>query len=187
MGAARPGLVRNALGSAALLGIVAAIAFGLPAIDRRLPAIRPVAGGTAYVVGGGVTVIPPRTATLDVSQTRPTRLRGTALFRLGLVRYAIVATPYRGSLVEAAARLRAKIMARTGYQVTGPDRIIRTEGGIDGVTGVYSSPGRLGRYSVFVAGGTAVEATASGPESDLLAALPALDASVRTIAIGPRR
>ncbi len=187
MGAVRAGVVRNAVGSLAIAAVVALIAFGLPLLDRSLPALRAVARGAPYAIGDGVSVVPPASATLDVSQTRPATARGTVLFRVGTIRYLLVAAPYRGTLGDATLRVRSKITARPGYQVTGRDRAVRTDGGLRGSAGGYASPGRLGRYAVFVAGGTAVEVTASGPETELRPALPALDASLRTVVIRSRR
>ena len=51
----------------------------------------------------GVTVVPPPGAVLDVTGTRPGDDEGTALFRLGPVRYAIAVQPFDGTLAMAAA------------------------------------------------------------------------------------
>jgi hypothetical protein len=93
---------RNLAGSLAILATLGGVAYGLPAVDRALPADRPVASGEPYVVGGGVTVMPPPNSMIDVTKTRPGVDRGTALFILDSVRYVIVVVPFHGTLEEAA-------------------------------------------------------------------------------------
>jgi hypothetical protein len=174
-------LTRNTLGSLAVAGVVALIAFGLPLFDRALPAGRAVAAGQPYAVGGRVTVVPPAGSTIDVTRTRPGTDRGTVLFVVEGVRLAIVVGPYRGSLDDAAARLHRKITKSTGYQVTGADEPITTAQGVVGLHGAYSSPGRLGAYAVFVSNQASVEVTASGPEQQLRGLENLLAQSLRTV------
>jgi hypothetical protein len=186
MGRARPRLIHNLLGSLAILTVVAGLGLGLPAINRSLPNARPVAADRPYLIDSRVTVLPPPGAVLDVTRTRPAADRGTALFLLGGVRYALTARPFSAGLAEAAAELRRKITAIHGYQITGREVRVRTAAGVDGWQGAYSSPGRVGQYAVFLAGGTAVEATVAGPDPDLHAALPTLQASIASIAFVER-
>ena len=187
MGPARPGLVRNALGSLAVLAVVAFIAFGLPLLDRALPANRPVAGDTPYSVGAGVALVPPARANLDLTRTRPDDERGTALFVVGAVRLSVVVLPFRGDLPEAAERLRRKITNTAGYQVTGGERGLTTATGLIGRRGTYSSPGRLGEYGVLVHDGVVVEVTASGPEDQLRSFAPSLEGAISSITVGGSR
>ncbi len=184
MGPAQAGLLRNALGSLAVLGVVALIAFGLPLLDRSLPAHRRIASDVPYSVGGAVIVVPPRGSSLDLTQTRPGEDRGTALFVVDGVRVALVVGPYDGSLDEATARLRSKITRMAGFQVTGAYRPVRTTEGVSGVRGAYTSPGRIGEYAIFVADEMSVEVTASGPEHRLRQILPRLDATLRSVTFG---
>jgi hypothetical protein len=166
--------------------LVAFIAFGLPQLDHLFPASRSLAVGARISVGAGVTLIPPPGAVLDASQTRPGDQRGTALFVLGSVRYAVVVTPFRDNLTGATQRLRTQITNRPGYQVAASDRSVRTDTGVNGRAGAYASPGRTGEYAVFVAGGRAVDLTASGPNTDLQTVLPVVEASVRSVAFAPQ-
>lgn len=175
MGPARAGLVRDTLGSLAVLGVVAFTAFGLPLIDRSLPANRPVTAGAPFLVGGGVTVQPPAYASIDLTRTRPGRDRGSALFLAEDVRLVVVVTPYRGSLDDAAQRLRRKI-ARTGSVPAGAEAPARTDRDVAGVQGSYTTEGRPGAYAVVVNDNRAVEITASGPGSSV-----PLDSAVRSI------
>jgi hypothetical protein len=192
MGRARPGLLRNAVGSLGVLGIVAFFAFGLPLIDRSMPADRPVAGNAPFRVGAGVSVLPPPGASIDLTRTRPDDDRGTAVFVVGGVRLQVVVAPFRGDLDEAARKLRAKIARSSGYRVTGRERGVTTQARVTGLRGAYASPGRLGEYAVFAHDGLAVEITASGPEDRLRASEPLLDTpllddSLRSLAFGGPR
>ncbi|WP_213456219.1 hypothetical protein [Rhizomonospora bruguierae] len=172
----------NLLGSAGVLAAVASIAFGLPAVDRAIPAGRPVPAGEPYEIGGGVTLVPPAGALLDVTKSRPGPDRGTALFLIGAVRCAVVAAPFTGTLEEAAARLRDKITATRGYQVTGREADVRTQSGLVGRQGGYTAPGRGGRYAVYLAGPVVVEVTISGTDLELRDVLRTIEESITTIA-----
>ena len=186
MAPARPRLVGNALGSLAIVALVAFVAIGLPRIDHSLPASRALAAGVPFSVGGGVRLVPPSGATLDISQTRPGHQRGTALFVLGSVRYAVVVGPYHGTLPDAASRLRGQITGKTGYQVADRDHPVRSDGGVDGRAGGYDSPGRTGEYVVYVTDGRSADVTVSGPVTDLRAVLPAVEASTRSVVFAPQ-
>ncbi|HEU5110131.1 MAG TPA: hypothetical protein VFT95_16445 [Micromonosporaceae bacterium] len=175
------GRLANLLGSLAVLMAAGAIAIGLPALDRALPAARPVPADLPYEVGGGVSLMPPPGALIDVTKTRPGRDRGTVLFLIGAVRFVIVAAPFPGTLSEATARLRSKITATRGYQVAGPESAVSTRGGLIGRGGGYAAPGRTGRYSVFLVVGMAIEVTVSGGRTDLSGALAGVSASIDTL------
>jgi hypothetical protein len=175
----------NLLGALSLVLALAGLSVGLPALDSALPADRSVATDRPYVVGGGVTVVPPAGSRIDVTETRPTDNSGTALFRLGPVRYLITVRPFDGDLDAAAGRLRERITGTAGYQVTGTELTVATGSGLAGVQGGYTAPGRGGRYLVFVAGGRTIEVTVSGADLDLGRTLPAIDASTRTLRYDP--
>jgi len=181
MGDGRRRLLRNLWASLAVLATVAVIGIGLPAINALLPAARPVSASEAYVVAAGVSLRPPVGARVDVSRTAPGTNEGAVLLLLGSVRYAVVITPYHGSLSGAATRLRAKIELTRGAHVVGEETSVATAQGVAGRAGTYASPDRLGRYAVFVAEGLAVEVTAAGPVADLRAALPAVTDSTRSL------
>src|SRR5690242_6419586 len=181
MGRARFGLIHNLLGSLAILAVVGGLGLGLPALNRTLPSARPVAADRPYPVDALVSVVPPRGAALDVTRTMPAGARGTALFLLRGVRYALTAQPYGGSIEGAVAALRRKITAKAGYQITGRETPVRTADGVPGLRGGYASPGRAGQYTVFLSGGTVVEVTIAGAEPDLHAALPELQTSIASI------
>jgi hypothetical protein len=186
MGLARAGLLRDTLGSLAVVGVVAAVAFGLPFLDRRLPDTRPVTAGVPYQVGGGVSVDPPPGASLDVTRTRPGPARGTALFVVRGVRVAVVVTPYRGDLEGAAARLHRKIVRVGDAQLSGGDAPVRIGRDVVGRQGRYAGSGRAGTYAVFVADGNSAEVTASGAETDLAMLGPELDAMIHSLTFGGR-
>jgi hypothetical protein len=169
------------LGALAVVAVLAGLAFGLPAIDRALPSERPVTPGVPYRIGGGVTVVPPRGAVLDVSGTRQGDTDGSVLFRIGLVRYSIVVRPFDGTLEAAATSLRRRITATSGYQITGGQLDVVTAEGLMGRQGGYAGPGQGGRYAVFLTAGHTIEVTVTGTELDLGRTLPSVDASTRTL------
>jgi hypothetical protein len=171
----------NLLGALSVVATLGGLAFGLPAIDRSLPSERAVPVGEPYAIGAGVTIVPPPGAVLDVTGTRPGDAEGTALFRVGPVRYLIAVRPFRGDLAAAATRLRKRIVDTTGYQVTGVQLAVSTAAGLSGLQGGYTAPGRGGRYAVFVANGLTIEVTISGNDLDLGRTLAQLEASTRTL------
>jgi hypothetical protein len=171
----------NLLGALGVVGTLAGLAFGLPALDRALPSQRAVSADQPYPIGAGVTVVPPAGATVDLTGTRPGDQEGKALFRLGPVQYAIAVRPFDGSLVMAAESLRKRITGTAGFQVTGTQLAVSTTAGVQGLQGGYTAPGRSGRYAVFVATGLTIEVTISGADLDLGRSLPAIEASTRTL------
>lgn len=182
MRVARGRLRWNLLGSLGILLTLGFIYAGLPAIDRALPAERPVAADRPYDVGGGVTVRPPAGAMIDVTETRPAARQGTVLFVLGRVRYVIVVTPFRGDLDAAAGRLLQKIVKAGGRRVGGSETVIGTDAGLYGRQGYYAAGNRGGRYAVFLADGVSIEVTVSGTDAALARTWPSVAASIRTIA-----
>ncbi len=184
MGYGRHRLVRNLWGSLAVAGVLASIGLGLPAINKEVPAVQPVASNRPYPVGAGVAVLPPPGASLDASQTRPGASSGQVLFYIGSVRYVLTATPFTGSLGDATSSLRTRITATSGYQVTGPESPIITRAGVIGRQGMYASSGRDGRYAVFLNHGIAVEVTLAGNEVDLRPLLPEIESSIQSITFG---
>src|SRR3954462_10326963 len=105
MGRGTRGYLTELLAALGLVAVLAALAFGLPALNNALPSERPVRSDVPYRIADGVTVVPPRGAVLDVTGTRPSGVQGTVLFRIGPVRYLISAQPFDGDLDAAAARL----------------------------------------------------------------------------------
>lgn len=161
--------------------ILAGLAFGLPRLDRAVPADRPVAADEPYEVGAGVTIVPPSRASLDLTGTRPGRERGSALFRLGRVQYAITVQPFDGDLTAAAVRLRQRITGTSDYRVTGTQLAVSTAGGLAGIQGGYTAGDHGGRYAVFVAHGFTIEVTVTGEDQDLEWTRPGIDTSIRTL------
>ena len=183
MGLGAKRLLLNLLSSIAVAATVAAIGIGLPAINDEIPAARPVPPGP-YSVGAGVSVVPPPGSGLDATKTRPGRITGTVLFVIGSVRYAVVVSPFDGTLAEAVQRLQAKIVATEGYQVVGGQKPVRTSTGVAGEQGMYSSPGRDGRYAVFLSDGIDAEVTVAGNGVELHQILPKVEASILTLRFG---
>lgn len=181
MRVARDRLLWNLFGSLGVLLTLALIYVGLPALDRSLPADRPVSADRPYDVGGGVTVVPPPGATIDVTQTRPGPRQGTVLFMVGGVRYVLVVTQFRGSLSAATDRLIRKIIRAGGQQIAGSERPIDTTAGLYGRQGDYTAKDRGGRYAVFLVDGVSIEVTVSGSDAELSRASGAIATSTRSI------
>ncbi|GIM97255.1 hypothetical protein [Paractinoplanes toevensis] len=175
--------LKDLVGTFGVVATLAGLAFGLPAVDRAFSAERPLRSGIPVDVGAGVTVVPPSGATLDVTGTRPGDTMGSALFRLGAVQYRIAVRPFDGNLDTAATRLRQRITGTPGYQVTGSQLAVGTIGGLDGLQGGYTAPGRGGRYAVFVGDGLTIEVIISGNDLDLGRTLPQIEASTRTLRV----
>jgi hypothetical protein len=181
MGLAAGRLLRNVYGSLGVTAIVATMAFGLPALDRAVAADRPVSHDAPYRLGGGITVVPPPAAVLDVTRTRPHPDRGTALFRLGPVQYALIVTPSTGDLAGAVERLRGRLCG-TGHCQTGDAAELRLDGGPTGRVGAIVAPApRAGRYAVFVVADRVVEVVVTGPDDAVAARLPAVHDSLATL------
>ena len=182
MGHGRQRLLRNLWASLAVAATVVVISVGLPAVNSLLPAARAVSAAASYAIAAGVSVRPPAGARIDVTQTQPGPQEGSVLFLVGTVRYAIVITPFNGSLASAVTRLRNKITSTRDYQVTGGETTLTTAQGTAGRQGTYASAGRIGRYAVFVAHGLSVEVTVAGRGAALPDALPGIAASIHTLA-----
>lgn len=183
---ARVGLAREAVGSLTIAGVLALFAFGLPAVDHRIPSERPVPPATPYSVGGSVTVVPPAGSSVELTRTRPGAERGSALFLAGELRLAIVVAPYRGDLADAEERLRKRIES-TGSQAGTGGQEVRTDQGVIGRHGTYASPGRLGEYAVFQRDSEMVQATASGPADAYQTLAPQVHEWLRSITFGGLR
>ena len=173
--------LRNLGWSAGILVVIGSLAIGLPAVNAALPVARPVPVDQPFPLGNGVTVVPPPGARLDVTTSVP----GRTLLVLGGVRYLLVVEPFDGTLDEATGQLRQKITANRGYQVTGPEATTATRQGVVGRLGGYTSPGRDGRYAVFLARGLAVQVTIAGADLELRPALPTLTTSVSSLEFPP--
>lgn len=182
MRVARGRLLWNLFGSLGILLTLGLIYAGLPALDRSLPADHPVSADRPYLVGGGVTVMPPPGAMIDVTQTRPGPRQGTVLFVLGEVRYVLVVTPFRGDLEAATDRLIRKIIRAGGQQVTGSERAVDTTAGLYGRQGDYTAQDRGGRYAVFLVKGVSIEVTVSGSDAELSRVSDEIATSTRSIA-----
>jgi hypothetical protein len=182
MGHGRRRLLRNLWASLAVAATLAVIGVGLPVVNSLLPSARPVSAAASYAIAAGVSVRPPPGASIDVTQTQPGPRGGAVLFVVGTVRYAVVVTPFVGSLATAADHLREKIRETRGYQVAGGETAVTTAHGLTGRQGTYASVGRVGRYAVFVAHGLSVEVTVAGTNTELPGELPNIAASIRTLA-----
>lgn len=171
--------MRNLLGGAAVLAAVLGIVFGLPALDRAIPADL-AAPAQRHTVAEGISVIPP-TGALIAKRTRAGPTAGSILFLIGPARYVITVEPFEGDAAKAAQRLRTKIQNMRGYQVTGPESHIVTDSGLSGLGSDFTAPGRSGRYIAFVVPGRTVEVTVNVSETDFQQTRLPIDASIASI------
>jgi hypothetical protein len=176
-------LRRNLLCSLGILGIIAVISLGLPALDRALPRLRAVPAGRPYPVSVRVNVVPPAGARLDVSRTRPGRTSGYAVFLVDGVSYALTVTSDRVDLATAAERLRTVLRDSVDATAAGVGQPLP---GVDqSVAGPFRTPTLAGWYAVRLIGpSTVVQLTATGPADALERALPAIVASA--VSVGRR-
>ncbi len=164
----------------AMLTTLGGLAFGLPALDRSVPGQRPAPPDRAYVIGAGVSVVPPPGAAVDLTRTRPAARRGVLVLLLGPVRYAITVQPSRATLDDAVGRLRNRITG-AGRPITAAETAVTTDTGLIGRQGSFTVPGRGGRYAVYLVDGLLIEVTVTGDSAALDRALPTVEASIRTI------
>jgi hypothetical protein len=170
----------NLVAALTLLATLGGLAFGLPAVDRSLPAERAVQADRRYPVGAGITVVPPAGAVVDLTRTRPAARRGALVLRLGGVRCVITVQPSRSTADAAVSRLRRRL-TDLGNQITGPEQPVATDSGLTGLRGSWTAaPDRTGRYAVYLVDGLVVEVTVSGAGDG--PDLAAVEASLRTIA-----
>lgn len=172
----------NLYGCLAVLAVVGAIAIGLPRLDQALPGGRAVPAGSRVPIGRGVSLAVPSGTVEDLTRTAP------ALDRLVLavrgVRVVAEASAYSGPLSALGEQLRRKIRSNPGYEASERDHPTRTASGVPGLSGSYTTPGRIGMYAVFAAGGTGVEISIAGTGTDLRRNNEALVGMVRSIRFG---
>jgi hypothetical protein len=171
---------RNLLGAAAVLATILVVVFGLPAIDRAIPANRS-APAQRHEIADGVSVIPP-TGSLITNKSRNGPATGSVLFLIGPARYVVSVEPFDGDLDAAATRLRTKIQSMRGYQVTAGETALTTDSGLQGRGGSFTAPGRSGRYIAFIAPGCAVEVTVNVSETEFQQELLSIDESIASLA-----
>jgi len=186
MGVPQAGLRQNALCSLAILGAIVAIAVGLPALDRAVAGTRALASGIPYAITDRVTVVPPPGAALDLTGTRPGAHAGQAVFVLGRVRIAVLVSGDRLSLDRATYRLLRRLRDSIGADpIAGPGGPLLGLSTDEARAGRFHAPQVDGWYAVrLLRDGTVVDVTASGRGSELIALLPAIEATAASVA-GP--
>lgn len=169
----------NLRGTLAVLATVVAISYGLPAIDHALPDERAIPAGLRIQVGFHVSLLPPPNSVQDSVETRPAQ--GRLVLVVAGARYAVNASPYLGTLREAAGRLLSRIAELPGYQLSGSPYPVATLDGVEGLAGRFSSARRDGYYAVFVDSGRLVEVIANGVGLALSGTLSHVRNSVATV------
>ncbi|GLZ77150.1 hypothetical protein Afil01_19570 [Actinorhabdospora filicis] len=144
-------------GSLAVLGVVLAIALGLPALNLMIPGIEDV-GGARVELGHGVWFTAPENTSRDVGHDRPNTVQLTVDDAL------VTATTraYQRSAQDFAEAVREELKSRPGLQLTGSERSFATAAGVPGVRLEFHSPSQEGYLLILVHNGIAVDVTVSG-------------------------
>lgn len=144
-------------GSLAVLGVVLAIALGLPALNVMIPGIQDV-GGTRVELGHGVWFTAPEGASRDVGHDRPNTVQLTVDDTL------VTATTrtYQRSAQDFAEAVREELKSRPGLQLAGSERSFSTVAGVPGVRLEFHSPSQEGYLLILVHNGIAVDVTVAG-------------------------
>jgi hypothetical protein len=173
---------RNAAGSIAVLVLIAVIAYGLPAIDRLLPAEQRIEPGQRIEIGYNVSVLPPDGARLDVAQTRPRQ--GILTLRIRDVTLWLRASDYSGTLGDALSQLQEEMERRSDVRVSLSTDWITTGQGIRGLRGTYTASGRRGHYAVFVAYGRRVDVLTRGQRLNSKVSWEDIEGCIQSIFFG---
>jgi hypothetical protein len=174
----------NLAGSASVLAALLAVVFGLPALDRAVPVSKSALAATQrQEIAGGVSVIPPAGSVIS-KKTRSDAAAGSVLFLVGPAKYVIAVSPFDGDITAGATRLRDKIQAMRGYQITAGEEPKVTASGLTGQAGTFTAPGRVGRFAAFLAPGHLIEVTVTGSDADLRQALDRVDESMLSLEYG---
>lgn len=159
-------------------------AAGLPAIDRLVPGLAPIAPGTLLQVGMGVTVTPAggwklnRSAQATVPGSRIELTNGGTRFR-------VFVEPYSGTAQARFEQVSNEIAKAYGIVVPGSGTAVATRGGLRGLRGAFTSLKTDGVYAVFVTRATAIIATALQPRGANQGNADDVAAMIDSIAVGP--
>lgn len=176
----------NLAGAGSVLAALLTVVFGLPALERAVPAQRAVATAHRHEIAAGVTVIPPAGA-LIAKRSRTGPGEGSVLFLIGPARFVIAVEPFEGDLQAASGKLRTKIQSMRGYQITAGEAPLVTLSGLSGLAGSFTAPGRIGRFAAFIAPGHIIEVTINGSEGGLQQSLMLIDQSIASLSYGGER
>lgn len=158
-------------GSLAVLGVVLAIALGLPALNTLIPGIEDV-GGARVQLGLGVSFTAPQGASRDIGHDRPNSVR----LQIDDVLVSATTRAYQRSAEDFATAVREELKSRPGLQLTGSERSFATAAGVPGLRLDFHSPSQEGYLLILVHNGIAVDVTVStggrrGPDDGVYARL----------------
>lgn len=160
------GSVGNAAGCAAVLAAVGALSFGLPAINREIPAQRLVSAAKPYGIGLGASVTPPSHTVVDSRGTQPST--NLVLFVRDGVEYRLQAVPYVGTVAALTETLRADVAHTRGAQAVGPAIPVPTAHGVPGMAARFEESDGAGIVGAFVDRGVAVDVLISGTDQGII-------------------
>jgi hypothetical protein len=174
-----PGSVGNAAGCAAVLAAVAALSFGLPAVNSEIPPQRPVSAAEPYGIGLGAAITPPSHTVVDSRGTQPST--NLVLFVRDGVQYRLQAIPYAGSLGALAEDLRGDVAHARGAQAVGPAIPVSTRHGVEGMAARFEESNGAGFVAAFVDRGVGVDVLVSGTDQGIITNADEILASVGTL------
>ena len=128
-----------------ILAIAAFYAFGLPAINARLPGTAPEPGGVTVDLGSGVSVVTPTGWSADLANMKP---KDTLALRNDTSSLVATAFPWTGSEVELIERTASLFEGTRRFHVRGEPATFRTERGLAGHTYTVFSGDTDGRVWV---------------------------------------
>ena len=126
-----------------VLVIAAFYAFGLPAINARLPGTAPEPGGVRVDLGNGIGVITPKGWLADLARMKP---KDTLALKKDTSSLVATAFPWTGTEAELIERTANLFEGTRRFHLRGAPAPFRTEGGLAGYTySVFSgdSDGRV--------------------------------------------
>lgn len=118
-------------GALVVLAIAAFYAFGLPAINSRLPGTAPEPGGVTVDLGSGVSVVTPTGWSADLAKMKPKDTLALTNDTSSLVATAFPWTGTEAELIERTARL---FEGTRRFHLRGAPAPFRTERGVAGYT-----------------------------------------------------
>jgi len=160
-------------------------AAGLPAIDRLVPGLAPIAPGTVVQVGMGVAFTPADGWKLNRSAQATVPGRQVEVTNGG-TRFRVLVEPYGGTAQAKFDQVSKEIAKAFGIVVApGSGASLATRSGLGGLRGSFTSLKTDGVYAVFVTRGTAIIATALQPQSVNQGNAGDIAAMIDSISAGP--
>lgn len=122
---------RSWLGAFIVLAVAVFYAFGLPAINARLPGTAPEPAGVTVDLGNGVSVVTPKGWSADLAKMKP---KDTLALRNDTSSLVATAFPWTGTEAELIERTSKLFEGSRRFHLRGTPAPFRTERGLAGHT-----------------------------------------------------